>query len=1135
MRRHLLLLVAFMMSATSLVVAGGSVEKIGEESVMRRETPHPVPAAELQRIAWQDTFTYPKATYIAVHFSRFDLAPGEKVVVSTPDGRYAYEFEGLGKPRTGGIFWATHVPGETCVVTYYGNGGTPGFGYIVDKIAHGFPAPEAALTPESPEVICGADNTQEAKCYQVSEPEIYNKSKSVIRLLVGGTGLCTAWLVGCEGHVMTNNHCIADQADADNVDYEIMAEGGSCATNCQTDGGCPGTILSSTALFVKTHVNLDYTLLKLPTNPTATYGYLKLRVGAGLHDERIYIPGHPAGFGKRISVTSDNLNDQSGFDELDDLNAPPCVSGSPFNDYSYFADTQPGSSGSPVIAYSDQRVVAIHHCSSPSGCPNVGVPMQLIIADLQSSNNLPACSTQQLNGTVELDYDAYYCNDLVSIKVKDDSLVGTGTVNVTIVSTTETAPETVALTETPAASGTFLGMIPMASPPAVPNNGQLSAQNGDTITVTYIDADDGSGGMNITRTDTALVDCVAPIITNVNATNITGNTAVINWTTNEPANSVVHYGLTPPGGSMATSAALVGSHAITLTGLQGCTTYYYWVGSQDAAGNAAQNDNGGSYYSFTTLANTNPSFTSTDTPVLIPDNNATGGTSTINVPDNNTVVDVNVTVNIAHSYDGDVLLSLIPPSGSPIILSNHHGSNGDNYLNTVFDDEASTPIASGTAPFTGSFKPDSLLSGADGINAFGDWKLKAVDNATLDSGTILNWTLTLTYPPAFCGPSAAYSSNAPADTCSGSGAGGGNGIVDAGEDIVLPVTVRNNGGVTLTGLTGTIATNAPGVTITRSMATYPSLTSNSTAPSQAPHFAFTVDSSVSCGTLIPFTIALSSNQGTFNDAFSVRVGTPGTSTTTYNSTDVPKPVPDVTTIESVLPIADTSTVTDVNVKVNISHTWDADLTFSLVGPEGTAVELSSGNGGSGDNYTNTIFDDQAANSIVTGSAPFSGSFKPEGVLANLNNIPANGTWKLRVRDVEAPDPGTLNSWSVTLTTAGAFVCNNCSVASPVSSPDNVVFTPGSKKSLQWGPVGAATFYNVYRGDCASLPHIVDATNDSCLAATTTTATTGEVITAVPTVSCMDWYLVRSGNAGGLGPPGNATSGPRVHNSSGPCP
>ena len=99
------------------------------------------------------------------------------------------------------------------------------------------------------------------------------------------------------------------------------------------------------------------------------------------------------------------------------------------------------------------------------------------------------------------------------------------------------------------------------------------------------------------------------------------------------------------------------------------------------------------------------------------------------MPDAQTVQDVDVNVNITHTWDGDLVLSLITPTGTVVPLSNRRGSSGDNYTNTVFSDEAATPISGGSPPFTGSFRPESPLSVADGGSSLGAWRFKVVDQA----------------------------------------------------------------------------------------------------------------------------------------------------------------------------------------------------------------------------------------------------------------------------------------------------------------------------------------------------------------------------------------------------------------------
>jgi subtilisin-like proprotein convertase family protein len=100
--------------------------------------------------------------------------------------------------------------------------------------------------------------------------------------------------------------------------------------------------------------------------------------------------------------------------------------------------------------------------------------------------------------------------------------------------------------------------------------------------------------------------------------------------------------------------------------------------------------------------------------------------------------------------------------------------------------------------------------------------------------------------------------------------------------------------------------------------------------------------------------------------------------------------------------------------INLTHTWDADLNIYIISPDGTTSSLTMGLGGSDDNYTNTCFNSFAANSITTGSAPFTGTFIPMGEMGRVNNGQnGNGTWKLRIADTYPADQGTLISFSVT--------------------------------------------------------------------------------------------------------------------------
>jgi subtilisin-like proprotein convertase family protein len=103
-----------------------------------------------------------------------------------------------------------------------------------------------------------------------------------------------------------------------------------------------------------------------------------------------------------------------------------------------------------------------------------------------------------------------------------------------------------------------------------------------------------------------------------------------------------------------------------------------------------------------------------------------------------------VTLNISHTYDSDLVIQLVSPSGRVETLANRLGGGGDNYTNTVFDSTASTSITAGRAPFAGTYRPQSSLGVFDNLDARGTWTLRVSDVAYLDQGTLNSWTLSIT-------------------------------------------------------------------------------------------------------------------------------------------------------------------------------------------------------------------------------------------------------------------------------------------------------------------------------------------------------------------------------------------------------
>jgi uncharacterized repeat protein (TIGR01451 family) len=525
-----------------------------------------------------------------------------------------------------------------------------------------------------------------------------------------------------------------------------------------------------------------------------------------------------------------------------------------------------------LSAYSGQTAIIRWNFSSDGGAEFEGFYLDDIA--VTNASVYDGCATR--DGIIALDGTSYHCaGDAIGIQLADFDLKGAGSAPVSVKSTTEPAGETVALTETPADSGSFAGSIPtIASAP--PSPGSLSVTNGDTITVTYIDADDGHGGTNVTKTDTAAADCVVPVISNVQAVNVTYGSADITWDTNEAADSFVQYDDgAPPVEHTVMDGAFVTGHTVHLTGLSPCTTYYFFVRSDDPAGNRATNDNGGMYYSFETPQMTEPTYDSTAVPVVI--NGSVTHTSTITVPDNKEIQDLNVNLeSLTHVYVGDVEVRLIAPNNTTVLLVDNRGGSGYNFTNTVFDDEAATAITAGSPPYTGSFRPEQALSAFDGMSAQGTWTLQIIDTyPSADDGVLNAWSLTFTYPWQACGPHGKYIAHASvSDDCTAGGAGDGDGAWDAGETVQFSVTVENDGTDPLTGVTVTLTPMTAGVVLADGTAVYNTIAVGTAGTSQAPHFTAVLPDTLACGSEVQFGVSIASDQGTWSgDTFTHGIGT----------------------------------------------------------------------------------------------------------------------------------------------------------------------------------------------------------------------------------------------------------------------
>jgi hypothetical protein len=337
----------------------------------------------------KETFRYPGASYVKLHFRKMAMLPGDYLTVSSPDGKESYRYDAPKLLETGAVDkWAMSVTGDTAVVEMHRTADALGLGAVlgrlgvdIDKVARGFSRTEQARQPDEQltapgstgreESVCGSDTSADAVCYRSADPVAYTKSKAIARLLINGTELCTGWRVGPNNRMLTNNHCFTTSSEA--YDTEVWFNY-QCASCGGYDVFRPTKVWGEKVLSTD-HV-YDYTLFSVGDfNAVKKFGYLLLDSTRPAKNQELYVPQHPAGEPTRIAGS---LGEKAGNCSVADPNYTGYAAGS---DVSYYCDTEGGSSGSPVLSRATNRVVALHHFG---GCPNSGVRGDLLASRLRA-------------------------------------------------------------------------------------------------------------------------------------------------------------------------------------------------------------------------------------------------------------------------------------------------------------------------------------------------------------------------------------------------------------------------------------------------------------------------------------------------------------------------------------------------------------------------------------------------------------------------------------------------------------------------------------------------------------------------------------------------------------------------------
>ncbi len=266
-----------------------------------------------------------------------------------------------------------------------------------------------------------------------------------------------------------------------------------------------------------------------------------------------------------------------------------------------------------------------------------------------------------------------------------------------------------------------------------------------------------------------------------------------------------------------------------------------------------------------------------------------------------------------------------------------------------------------------------------------------------------------------------------------------NQIWEPGETVEIYVDLIASG--VFTNVEGVLTSLTAGVTVTQPFSTWPTLRSSTpTGPLQP--FTIRLNSNgITCDTPVRLQLQVTSDHGeTFYFPINHTVG----STLTPH---VPVAIPDVIVTPtgfqtgratSALNVPQGVTLNDVNVRVNIQHTYIGDLTIRLRSPAGTEVVLLDRPGlpqagtGCKDDDMEVTFADAALfdpENHCAGTRPWlRGVVKPAQPLAAFNGQLATGTWTLIVEDAGPGDTGALLDWELITAPALRGICTICTAS-----------------------------------------------------------------------------------------------------------
>ncbi len=216
-------------------------------------------------------------------------------------------------------------------------------------------------------------------------------------------------------------------------------------------------------------------------------------------------------------------------------------------------------------------------------------------------------------------------------------------------------------------------------------------------------------------------------------------TSTLSWEAiNQAAEYRVEVSLSPAFGATNLIDSLTRNTELDLHLDEG-QIYYWQVTARNACGDGPVSE----IYTFRTRFSGCTKYTPEMLPVVIPTSQTFNFNSTVSVPDAGIVTDVNVLVDLTHTYLDDVTLRLIHPDGTGLTLVSKVCNNGQNILAT-FDDNGVPFFCSGNPAVSGTVTPENgILSVFNGKQVNGTWTLRIVDGSNPNGGTMNLWQLEL--------------------------------------------------------------------------------------------------------------------------------------------------------------------------------------------------------------------------------------------------------------------------------------------------------------------------------------------------------------------------------------------------------